>query len=855
MVFDMFRKNLKNKAMKTNKLLFFFVVIFCMSQAYSSFAQEIKIIKGKVTHKNFPLLNAHVVNENSKISVKTNDKGSYEIKAKEGDQISFSYVGLKTVKILVEDVTSTLNIKMYEEVNELETVVVKANKKPSKSQKIVAKKTQKIQTGVGEIDLRALGSNVYYVSGEDLNQATFYPAEAIANKFGNLQANREGELFDVKNYSKPQKVIWDIDGAITDNAPNWLNVTDIKDVYVLFNAGAKYGAYAVAVVITENNPLVYQEKKQQANEKYRNQNFYDETSLNTEVDFSQSDIPVNLGEKKQIYGTITHMESPVPDVMVSIAGKKGSKVFSNAKGTYRLDAQVGDIVQFSHVSFETVSIFIEDITEELNVTLQQKITELDQVLVKSNNKPKVLVEKRRKTEEEFQTSRGKINPKKSGFSQTYLDGSGMSNIYRNIQEALIGRIPGYSYEQVSGKAYLRGKNMSLNQDYPVAWEVDGVFTTEAPFVDLDQIVSVRALRAMGSSNKYGAQAPGGVIVISTRNGNFKSNSTPRKSFREEYANSNFYDGDAGITSLEIKDRNKFVNALDLYTDATKAFEFYNSSLKNKMTNYGDHIGVAIQFVERFNNKDLATKILDEQALKHSTNPEVLKSIAYYYQWLEKKRSAISTYERIFELRPKHAQSFRDLANAYANYDLYGKAWKLYYGYYIKGKVANEEGIGELIYNEMEWLHYRRANQTKIKQKFTPFHKNLTEFQKDIRMVFEWNTSEAEFELEFVSPDKRAYTFDHSLSENNSLIIEEKQIGYSSKMFFIDDLGQGKWMVNLTYKGNKKTVPTFMKVTTYYDWGKPSERKDISVYKLEIQNQKASLLKFKDEFEADQIVKN
>ena len=111
--------------------------------------------------------------------------------------------------------------------------------------------------------------------------------------------------------------------------------------------------------------------------------------------------------------------------------------------------------------------------------------------------------------------------------------------------------------------------------------------------------------------------------------------------------------------------------------------------------------------------------------------------------------------------------------------------------------------GGIIYNDMEWLYFNRFNQTNIKQKFEPIHKNIDEFSNDVRLVFEWNTSEAEFELEFVNPDKRAYVFDHSLEANNDLIIEEKKLGYSSKLFFLEDIGDGEWLVNLTYKGNKK----------------------------------------------------
>ena len=164
----------------------------------------------------------------------------------------------------------------------------------------------------------------------------------------------------------------------------------------------------------------------------------------------------------------------------------------------------------------------------------------------------------------------------------------------------------------------------------------------------------------------------------------------------------------------------------------------------------------------------------------------------------------------------------------------------------KGKVTSEEGIGELMYNDMEWMYYRRSNQSKFKRKFVPVFKTSQEFERDVRMVFEWNTSEAEFELEFVSPDRRAYVFDHSLSTNSDLIVKEKKIGFSSKMFVVEDLGSGEWLVNLTYKGNKKPDPTFLKLTTYYNWGKPNEKRSVKVYKLEIEDQKASLFKLNKE---------
>jgi len=204
------------------------------------------------------------------------------------------------------------------------------------------------------------------------------------------------------------------------------------------------------------------------------------------------------------------------------------------------------------------------------------------------------------------------------------------------------------------------------------------------------------------------------------------------------------------------------------------------------------------------------------------NPEVLKILAYTYQKRGLNQKALKIYEKIIKLRPSYAQSFRDLANAYANLNQYQKAWKMYTNYFYRGNSLENEGIGQIIYSEMEAL-------------FVP---NIT---KDVRMVFEWNTSEAEFDIEFVNPQKQVYSFKHTLLDNNSRIKHEKLQGYSSEIFFIENLSKGNWYVNLTYFGNKKYVPTYLKLAVYYNWGKPNQTREMHLFKLKDKNIKWQLL--------------
>lgn len=817
---------MKNKLLTTSCLIALFFSLVGQIQA-----QEIKNIQGKITFQDQALFNVNVVNLTSKATVKSDSLGKYKIQAKVGESLSFSYAGLKTIEIVVEDVTRILNVELTEETTKLDDVVVKAKVTEDRSRYFLEPEDIDIITPFGTINPKKSGFSIKRINGDRLPNG-FSLVQALAGKIAGLE--KVGEAL----FLRGRPVSYMIDdmpmgmGQIPD-------VALIKDLYIIKNR-------ALIVMFTENHPKYAEQAKKEKEDKLKNQNFYDETSVVETIDYSRN-LLQNPGEIKEVTGKLKSEGAPVPDVMITIAGNKDFKAYSDANGNYKVKAAVGDIIQFSHTSFETVSLFVEDTTEIVDINLRDKITTLEEVIVDRNDSDNTVVVKRDKLREEFKTSRGEFDPKKSGFSQTFIDGKKLNNVYPNIQEALVGKITGYSYDRTTGDSYLR--NGGGLQQYPVAWEVDEIFTTYAPPIDLNQIKSVRALKAVGATNRYGSQAAGGVIVIKTIFGNFRPDQVKKTGFVEEYANSNFYENDAAIATLELKEQNKFAESLSTYKNKAGAYQFYQQELNERITNYSDHISVAVKFLEFYKDESIAIDILNEVAQRNYNDPEALKAVAYHYQMLDQKKRATKLLERVFKLRPQHAQSFRDLANAYVSESRYTKAWKLYYAYMTKGKVTSEEGIGELMYNDMEWLYYRRSNQSRFKRKFVPIYKTSLEFERDVRMVFEWNTSEAEFELEFVSPDRRAYVFDHSLSTNSNLIVQEKKLGYSSKMFVIENLGQEEWLVNLTYKGNKKPDPTYLKLTTYYNWGKPEQKRSVKVYKLDIEDQKASLFKLSKDLEA------
>ena len=101
-----------------------------------------------------------------------------------------------------------------------------------------------------------------------------------------------------------------------------------------------------------------------------------------------------------------------------------------------------------------------------------------------------------------------------------------------------------------------------------------------------------------------------------------------------------------------------------------------------------------------------------------------------------------------------------------------------------------------------------------------------------RLVFEWNNQEAEFDLQFVTPDGYFDTWSNKAVQ-----------GYSSKQFFIENENRGFWQVNIDYKGNRSEMPTFLKVSVYHDYGLPGQDLEINVYTLWENSEKVQLFKF------------
>jgi len=528
---------------------------------------------------------------------------------------------------------------------------------------------------------------------------------------------------------------------------------------------------------------------------------------------------------KNISGFVKFQETPLSKVNVTI--KNSSKgTTTNLKGHYSIKAKKGDILKFSYVGMQNVEVIVEDITSVLNIDMRSDNNKLKEVVINAQ-KQKIKSGNSYDTKGiKMPTSYGKINVN-AGGSRYYFKGDDLNYSEPSIMEAIKYRMPPF-----------RSTN-TANTNTNVLWDVDGgLFTTE-PIIDFFNIQDILVLRSLSDLIKYGSAGRNGVIVIRTKTAYFDV-SNPY-SEHNPYTNKVYYNNDAQGISLISGIKPDYLMKLQAAKNAIEALNIYNDKLPIHKQDVSFYIDVANFFKLKYNNLKNYYDILNDANANISNNPEALKAIAYNYESQGMPQKALNIYKEIMRLRPKYAQSFRDLANAYVNNNDSDRGWKIYMNYIYRGHNLKQEGIGQIIFNEMESLFTQNKNAHNINETFIP--NDPKDIKKDIRIVFEWNASEAEFILEFVNPLKKSYSVEHSYYAHKKQIIDEKTRGYSSTEFFINKIKKGDWLVNLTYLGNKKYTPTYLKATIFYNWGRPNQTKEIKVFKLVKKGIKVQLFKF------------
>ena len=240
-----------------------------------------KQISGKVTDKSgMPIAGANVKVLRTKKGVNTDSDGNFTLMAEKGDVIEFSFIGMKTKKVTLQDETQ-IKIVMEEEASALNDVVIVGFASQKKGNVSSAVTTRKMDDILGDRPIVNTAAALQGAFGGVLvTQGTGRPGTNAA-----MQIRGIGSI----NGGSPLFVVNNVPIGSLDN----INPNDIETVSILKDAAASsiYGAraaFGVVLITTKSG------KRNQA----------------TKVDYTTStslDYATELPKKASIYDFVTAM--------------------------------------------------------------------------------------------------------------------------------------------------------------------------------------------------------------------------------------------------------------------------------------------------------------------------------------------------------------------------------------------------------------------------------------------------------------------------------------------------------------------------------------------------------------------
>lgn len=542
----------------------------------------------------------------------------------------------------------------------------------------------------------------------------------------------------------------------------------------------------------------------------------------------------------QITGSVTDAkQQPLPHVhIINKRAELGTQ--TDGHGKYSMPADSGDTLQFTFVGMQTVEVGVEISPSVIDVNMQELEVELEEVEVKAeyigvHKTQKELLAEYPENLKLIKTSLGILDRDLSSTAFRIIDGNDMVPGGRDFLNSLAVHVPQMKVIRDCFKCphcdcvYLR--NYTGSAPSTALFDVDGFLTPSPPtYLSASDIDRIAILERNAAIMRYGPQGAVGVIVINTRARTELDNMGVIRS----------YDNRALADSLKRTVlylepyrplEPSYIKELKAAKTKKKAWSIYENQKESYINDPYYFLEVYDYFLARWGNNNETREFFQDVRNHLPANVHELKAFAYLQQKYGNFDVASDLYIQILMMQSWDAQALRDVANAFVEAGDIKKAW-MYYTQYID--IQNQltdthfDAYGEDLLITTEMMDILDRN----KEPFLDNHKldSILDENMRTRLVFEWNNHEAEFELQFVTPEEYYDTWEHQ-ARRGALQDPEMAKGYCSKQFFLGKENIGLWQVNLDYRGNGSELPTYLKVSIYRNFGLADQDLEISVYKL------------------------
>lgn len=554
---------------------------------------------------------------------------------------------------------------------------------------------------------------------------------------------------------------------------------------------------------------------------------------------------VDLSPKKQdvsgtlddqlVQGIVSDERGTLSDVIV-ISRDNNTQTVTDDLGSYSIKAQKNGVLEFRYVGKNTVLTRVPAVGKK-NVYMTEGNLILDELLIEKDE------------EELISNGFSTLDKKRLGYSVRSISGSSISAVNTDVRGAIVGRFAGV---EVASKDELsqflgRGRNTTIKGNQYGLVVLDGValeqsnsatgYVSKTNFINPENIESITYLKGLAATNIYGTQGSNGVLLIKSKT----ASSSFKNKKQRHIGNTPFYDEDASVKAISSK---PYLNKISKTTSVESAYQIYLAQREL----YGQEINFFFDMASYFKNwkspylvKKILSNVLE---ISPPISLNVLNALAFKYDEFGMHKALIDLYKKMAVLYPEDSQTYRNLALGYQLNEEFLKAQDVYNKIYNNqySQVSSFSGLQKTIsteYKNLVTLRSSGLNVNKIPKIF-----KVSEVY-DTRIIFEWSQYNAEFELQIVNPQKRYFTWSHTQNTEPTRVGMEKIQGYGLEEFFITSKDKGEWLFNLSYFGKQtsdNTIPTYMKITVFKNFGKPDQSRKVSNLVLHELNKKETVLK-------------
>ena len=534
---------------------------------------------------------------------------------------------------------------------------------------------------------------------------------------------------------------------------------------------------------------------------------------------------VNIGERtKGVKGVVMAEGEPIQGATIRVKGSY-KQVKTDADGKFSIDALSGDVLQVDYLTTIPAELTA---TPAMNIDLTVDGELLEQVELTS-------AEREFLSDRNIETAYGKKKFDRLGYRAAQITADEISDGALTFEQALL-RLPTVGVVNPTSINLSNGRAIVIDD---IVYGPDQVGPTGLNgLLDINNVYSITVIPGIVGSVRYGTLGRNGVIIVRTKTyaaaqGDYK----PAPKEKTALVTGNNYS--EGLVLLDNQRDTDYIARLKQANSFEAAKALYEQQ-RSLADNYGiDFYFNASEYFEKW-DMDYAAGIAREILNIAPKNPKALKTLAYRLEEMGDMEGAKTVYQRLALLNPNDAQSFRDLAYIYKETGEYTKSFALY-----KRILANQtEGVdfsGIQGVAEAELRHLILNHKDKVYYKDLPNSLLQADWKRDIRIVFEWNDPAAEFDLQFVDPSKKFFTYKHTKFDNLDKMQEEYTKGYCIEQFEIDDSVRGNWLINVeSLSGDSSLNPVYLKYTIYTNYGKTNETKETGVVNLSSLDKKVTV---------------